>query len=422
MGGNNIKSLVYNRDFQNEAPLSPEEAVSRIINALTPQPCETLGLSECLGHTLAQDITSRVTLPPFDMSAVDGYAFRSADVDHINATLPVAGESRAGSPFEETIPQGHVVRIYKGSPLPRGTDAIISMQEVQHHNGMVTFHTLPPAGHNIRYAGLDFSEGETCLKAGKVLTARDICLAAAMNVPWLPVRRKPRIAVFATGNELVMPGEEHTPGGVFASTSLALCAYITAWGGIPTNLGICHETEEALQRMAQAASGMDMLVSTGGLSEAARNLTWKALRKNHVDLSIWDVDIGSGKPLLFGKYNQTTPVLGLPGSPVSCLICALLFLKPALEKMLGNQPQEAKKHYATLGRNLDINDVKLDYLRATLTHDSEGKLIVNPVSSQDSFMLSTFAQADCLINYDQSRITKGSVVEIIPLTGSLIST
>lgn len=400
--------------------VSVEEIQKRIVSSLNTQPYETISLVDSLGRVLAQDVRARVTLPASDSSGVDGYAVISADIDKMPKTLHVVGEARASDPYTEPLKSGEAVRVFTAAPIPDNADAIIPDDQTDTNNDVVTVHEMVPIGMNIRYAGLDFTEEEVVLKKGHVMTARDIGLVAAMNVPWLQVRRKPRIAVLATGDELVMPGDRFGSGNVFASSTLALCAMIESLGGIATNLGISSDSTDSIHRLADAATQMDLLVTTGGLSGGAKELMLEALEKKGIQLNSWNVVSGTGKPLVFGS-NGVTPILGFPGKPVTTMIFSTLFLKPAIEAMLGLPALDQPKRYAVLGRNLDINDVKLSYLRASLQASEEGHLTAVPIAAQDSFMLSTYAAADCLIRMNPAKTKRGDIVEIIPLGHGLVS-
>jgi molybdopterin molybdotransferase len=279
-----------------------------------------------------------------------------------------------------------------------------------------------PAGKFVRPAGLDFDKDQVLLRAGMVLTARDVGLAAAMNVPWLKVRRRPRIAHMATGNEVVMPGEPLGPDQIISSNSLALGAYVKALGGEPINLGIARDDEESLRGILAGARGADLLVTLGGASVGEYDLVRKVLGDEGLDLTFFKVAMRPGKPLVFGRLGDI-PVLGLPGNPVSVGVTSVVFLKPAMEVMLGIRRAEGPAATALLGRDLGENDRRQEYMRATVDVDGDGALVATPFDAQDSAMMAGLARADCLVvrppHAPQAKA--GERVEIIRLREGMIS-
>lgn len=398
-----------------------EEARRRILSAFAPLPAETVGVAQGLGRVLAEDLRARLTQPPAAVSAMDGYAVRAADVATVPAVLRQVGVAPAGSAFAGTVGPGECVRIYTGAPVPAGADAIVIQEDTSVEGERVTVREAAPAGRYIRPAGLDFRAGDAGLKAGRVLTVRDIGLAAAMNRPWLPVRRRPRIAILATGDEVVMPGDPVGPSQIVSSNGLALAAFVSAWGGEPIQLGIAPDSAEALQRMAEGAAGADLLVTTGGASVGDYDLVRSALGATGLALDFWQIAMRPGKPLMFGRIGGT-PLLGLPGNPVSSLVCAVIFLRPALERMLGIGDGTVRTQRAALGRDLPANDRREDYLRATLAPDAQGRLVATPFPRQDSSMLAALAQAQGLVIRPPHApaARAGDPVDVLPLDGSLV--
>ena len=265
-------------------------------------------------------------------------------------------------------------------------------------------------------AGLDFRRGDPGLAAGKKLGARDIGLAAAMNHPWLQVRRRPRVAILATGDEIVMPGEPVGPNQIVSSNGLALAAFLRAAGAEPIDLGIAADNREALQRLAAGAAGADLLVTTGGASVGDHDLVQAALGDQGMAVDFWKIAMRPGKPLMFGSIG-TTMVIGLPGNPVSTLVCSLIFIRPALRAMLGQQDSDDGEEMAIAGRDLAENDSREDYLRATLSRDGEGRLVATPFGKQDSSMQFLMQQAQCLLirPVQAPALAKGSPVRILRL-------
>ena len=396
--------------------ISVDEARQRILAAFAPLPAEQVGIADALGRVLAQDIPSRRTQPPNAVSAMDGYAVRAADVATAPVTLKIIGQAPAGGAHDGTVAAGECVRIFTGGPVPDGADAIVIQEDTDADGDRVTIKVAAPQGHYIRPAGLDFRAGEICLKAGRIVSARDVGLAAAMNVPWMMVHRRPRVAILATGDEVVMPGDPLGPNQIVSSNGLSLGAFVQARGGVAVQLGIAPDNREALAAMAAGARGADMLVTTGGGSVGEHDLVRRVLGDAGLELDFWRIAMRPGKPLLFGRIGDT-PMLGLPGNPVSTLVCAIIFMLPALDLMQGVAPAARRRHTARLAVPLGENDQREDYLRATLSHDDEGGPRATPFSKQDSSMVSRLAQADCLIVRAPHAppADAGDVVEILPL-------
>ncbi len=399
-----------------------EEALSRICGAVDPTPPEQVALSQALGRVLAQDVAARRTQPPVSVSSMDGYAVRAADVAKLPATLKVIGMAPAGTMFEGAVGAGETVRIFTGGPVPDGADAIVMQENTKAGDGTVDIvEGETPVGRFVRPAGLDFSEGDVLLPTGKVLSARDMGLAAAMNVPWLQVRRKPRIALLSTGDEVVMPGDPIGPQQIVSSNALALSAFIVACGGSTTDLGIAPDQEDTLRVMAAGAQGADILVTTGGASVGDHDLVQKVLGDIGLKVDFWKIAMRPGKPLIFGHMEDSL-LIGLPGNPVSALVCAMVFLGPAIRTMLGIDNSDMPRGGARLGEALGKNDERQDYLRATLSRGDDGELIASPFKKQDSSVFSGFAQADCLIvraPFAEAAVP-GEQVTIIPLGGGII--
>jgi molybdopterin molybdotransferase len=402
--------------------ISVEEARGRILAALQPLGSELVALSAALGRVLAEDVAARLTQPPAAVSAMDGYAVRGADLTRIPARLRVVGQVAAGSAEPGTIGPGEAARIFTGAALPAGADTIVIQEDADREGDWVSVREATATGTYVRRAGLDFAAGELGLARGRLLTARDIGLAAAMNWPWLRVTRRPRVAILATGDEVVMPGEPIAPGQIVSSNGLALAAFVTACGGEPLPLGVVGDDRAAIAAMASAARGADLLVTTGGASVGEHDLVRAALGDQGFDLDFWKIAMRPGKPLLFGRLAGT-PVLGLPGNPVSALVCAAIFLRPALERLLGLPGAAAAQTRARLGASLPANDRRQDYLRARLSHE-DGATIATPFPVQDSSMVSRLAWADCLIVRPplDPPLPAGAMVEILGLAGGMLST
>ncbi len=376
--------------------ISVEEAQARVTRGLRPLASELVSVSIAHGRVLAQDVVARVTQPPAALSAMDGYAVRAADVAAAPVTLRVVGYVPAGESYPATMKVGEAVRIFTGAPIPAGADAIVIQENAEASGDSVTVRESVPPGRYVRERGMDFTAGDVGLRAGRRLTARDVGLAAAMNVPWLSVRRRPCVAVLATGDEVVMPGDPIGPNQIVSSNSHALAALVTACGAISLNLGIALDTRESLLKMAEGLAGIDLLVTTGGASVGDHDLVRSVLGERGLELDFWKVAMRPGKPLMFGRIGDT-PVLGLPGNPVSSFVCGLLFLRPMLEVLLGRKRDERALDRVRLACDLPANDERQDYLRARLFRDDSGELRVEPFPVQDSSVVSLLARAGCLI-------------------------
>jgi molybdopterin molybdotransferase len=376
--------------------ITVEEAVATVVAAFRPLPAEIVGLEAALGRVLAEDAAARLSQPPADLSAMDGYAVRADDVRAVPVTLRLVGQAAAGAGFPDVIGPGETVRIFTGAPVPSGADAVVLQEDAEHRHGEVLVREVARRGRHIRRRGEDFAEGDRPLRAGRRLSARDIGLAAAMNLPWLPVRRKPRVAVIATGDELVMPGGLLGPGKIVCSANFGIAAYLRGFGAEPILLGIARDDEESLVAMLAAARGADLLLTIGGASVGDFDLVRRALDRSGFDLGFHKVAVRPGKPLIFGRSGELV-VLGLPGNPVSAAVTLLLFARPAIEAMLGVVRAACGEPTARLGRDLPANGERQDYLRATLARNLDGDLVAIPFERQDSSMQRLFAAADCLV-------------------------
>lgn len=393
-----------------------EQARAQILAALAPLCAETVGLDAALGRILAEDLAARVTQPPADLSAMDGYAVRAADVAQVPAVLTVIGEAPAGGAYGGTVGPGQAVRIFTGGPVPAGADAVVIQEDTDRAGDQVTVKAAPKPRENVRDAGLDFQAGAVVLAKGRRLAARDLALAAAANRPWLQVGRRPRIAILATGDELVNPGDPIGPNQIVSSNGVGLSAFVRAQGGEPINLGIAPDDAEALKIMAQGAAGADMLVTIGGASVGDHDLIQKVLGEVGLKVEFWKIAMKPGKPLMFGSFNGT-PMIGLPGNPVSALVCALLYLGPAIAKLQGGGDSAPRQIRARLGAPLKANNFREDFLRATLAVNAEGETVATAFPVQDSSMLGLLSRADGLIRRppDAPAAQAGDWVSVIPL-------
>jgi len=391
--------------------ISVDEARSKILETLLPVGEEIVSLSAAYGRVLAKNVVARVTQPPADVSAMDGFALRAVDAV-AGARLRLIGEAPAGHPFTGTVGPGEAVRLFTGSVVPGGADTVLIQENGVFADGWLTVTEAAGASRHIRPAGQDFAAGDVLLTKGRRLSPRDIGLAAAGNHPWLAVHRRPRIAILATGDEICLPGEAIGAGGVVSSNAHALAAMVAEAGADSTILPIAGDSLAAMAQAAEATRGADMLVTTGGVSVGAHDHVQAGLEAQGMALKFWKIAMRPGKPLMFGRLGEM-PVLGLPGNPVSAFVCALLFLRPALDVLAGLPGTAPVLAQAVLGAALPANDSREDFVRAMLS--SEG--VVTPFPKQDSGMLKTLARAEALIRrapFDPAR-RAGDVVEILRL-------
>jgi molybdopterin molybdotransferase len=401
--------------------ISVEEALARLLAPLEALPPEQVSVAYAVGRVLAEDVAARRTQPPFAVSAMDGYAVRAADVAQVPARLKIVAEIPAGAGFGGTIGAGETARIFTGAPLPAGADAIVIQEDTERDGDQVEIREGAPTGRYVRRAGLDFAEGDVLLRAGRRLTPRDIGLAAAMNRPWLFVHRRPRVGILSTGDEIVMPGDPIGPHQIVSSNALGLAAFATVCGALPILVGNAPDDPDALRHIAMAAQGVDLFVTTGGVSVGEHDLVREVLSEEGLAIDFWQIAMRPGKPLMVGKYRGT-PMVGLPGNPVSTLVCSLLFLKPALERLSGLPDDGEPQTTARLGIALKQNDRRQDYLRARLQRAPDGALAVVPFEVQDSSMMRPLAASDCLVMRPPHApaLPAGSEVPIIPFPGGAL--
>lgn len=397
--------------------LSVDDALKRVLAAANVMPKESVALADSCGRVLAEDATARRTQPPVHVSAMDGYAVRAVDVRSPPLILKLAGAAPAGGAFDGVLQKGEAVRIFTGGPVPDGADAIVLQEDTEQTGGRaIMVNETSEEGRHIRRAGIDFREGDRLLEAGRPLSPADVGLLASMDRPWVEVRRKPRVAILATGDELVRPGEPVGPNQIISSNSAALMALVEAHGGAPVDLGIAADNEASLKALAASAQGADILLTIGGASVGDHDLVQSVLGKEGLEVDFWKIAMRPGKPLIFGHFKGAV-MLGLPGNPVSAMVCATLFLIPLLRAMLGLTPAELPRATASLGGEVPANKTRQDYMRAALTRDGDGGLVATPFDMQDSSVLSLFAHAGALvIRPPHAAAAKaGETVEIIPL-------
>jgi molybdopterin molybdotransferase len=382
------------------AMITVDEALKRVLaSADTPLDEENVILNVAYGRVLAQDLKALRTQPPFPNSAMDGYALRSADTIAAPVTLTLVGESAAGRAFEGAVGPGEAARIFTGAPMPEGADTIVIQEDVSREGERIGLSAVVPAGDNLRPAGMDFRTGEALIPAGRLLSPRDVALAAAANHTKLAVRRRARVAILATGDELVPPGGALGPAQIIASNNFAVAGIVQASGGVAIDLGIAIDDLGALKAAIDRArdAKVDVLVTLGGASVGDHDLVQKALMSSGMELGFWRIAMRPGKPLMHGRLGPLR-VLGLPGNPTSSVVCAILFLRPLLRALHGEtNPGADLSQAARLAVDVPANGVRQDYMRASLGHSDDGFLLATPVANQDSSLVKTMARADGLI-------------------------
>ncbi|MEM6680327.1 MAG: molybdopterin molybdotransferase MoeA [Pseudomonadota bacterium] len=402
--------------------LSVEDARARVL-ALMPDPQpEAVALTDAAGRVLLQSARAARAQPPFAASAMDGYAVRAAEAQ-LGARLTLAGEAPAGRAFAAPLPAGGAVRIFTGAPVPKGADAILIQEDAEREGDSVIIREAPTVGAHIRPAGGDF-EHDAELAAPLRLTPRAIGLLAAMNAATLTVARRPIVALIPTGDELVHPGERPGPDQIIASSALALAARVAQAGGIPRLCPIARDNAASLLTALEAARGADIVITLGGASVGDHDLVAQVFGSAGLALDFYKVRMRPGKPLMAGRIapapGETGPgpaMLGLPGNPVSAMVCGELFLVPAIARCLGLGDLAPPQYLGILAHDLEENGPREHYMRANREALPDGRVALTVAARQDSSLQSVLARADTLVVRAPKApaLPAGSQVAYVPL-------
>ncbi|MEQ1931891.1 MAG: gephyrin-like molybdotransferase Glp [Parvularculaceae bacterium] len=374
--------------------VSVDEARRLIIEAVAPLPAETLGLDEAAGRVLAETVRAQIDQPPFDASAMDGYAVRLSDCA-VGARLRVIGEASAGGRFRGEVAAGTAIRIFTGAPVPVGADHVLIQEEAERSGGAIAIKAAQAGAANIRRAGIDFERGAVLGEAGDRLTGARLALIAAGNVTSLSVAQRPRVALIANGDELVLPGATLGADQIVCSIPAGLGPMIHSWGGAPRFLGIARDDPADIAALIDRARGFDLVVPIGGASVGDRDFMRAAFEAAGLAPIFEKVSLRPGKPTWFGRLGASF-VLGLPGNPASALVSARLFLKPAIKQMLWRSGDEQVVMARTLAL-LGANGARETFLRARFSGDDDGVTCVTAFADQDSSLLRVLAHSDALI-------------------------
>ena len=389
--------------------ISVDEALSHLFSLVSPLEAESVPLQDACGRVLAETVTARRDQPPFSASAMDGYAVQSSDAVP-GARLSVIGEAAAGHGFAGGLSQGQAVRIFTGAPVPDGADRVVIQEDVAREGDTITLGDQLDEGPHIRRKGTDFSVGDA-MKAPRRLTPSDVALLAAMNVPRVMVARKPVVALISTGDELVMPGEDPGPDQIIASNTFGLKAMLEEMGATARLLPIARDNTASLETAFDLAEGADLVVTIGGASVGDHDLVGDVAASLGMERSFYKVKMRPGKPLMAGRMGRTAMV-GLPGNPVSAMVCGHVFLAPMIRVMLGLGATPAPRRTARLAQDIPANGPREHYMRATLTDDG-----LTPAERQDSSLLSVLARANALMIRppDDPARAKGARIDYIDI-------
>ncbi len=394
--------------------ISVEEALAACLALTRPLPAETVHLTRAAGRVLSAPVFATRDQPPFAAAAMDGYAVRAADAAGPGVRLQVVGSAPAGHVWAGTLGAGQAVRIFTGAPVPTGADCVVIQEDTIRDGDTVILGDMPVSGLHIRPAGADFRQGER-IEAPRLLSPADVALAAAMNAPTMQVTRKPIIALIATGDELVSPGGTPAPDQIIASNAYGLKAMVEAEGGIARLLPIARDTAQSLGQVLELAKGADIIVTIGGASVGDHDIVGQVAADMGLDRAFYKVAMRPGKPLMAGRLGNAI-LLGLPGNPVSSLVCGHVFLVPMLRALLGLPAGERRRLRARLGADMPANGPREHYLRAEVAPGNDLPELT-PFSAQDSALLTVLSRSNALLVRPphDPELRAGAIVEFLPL-------
>lgn len=398
-----------------------EQALALILKDAAASQFEEVGLLQAGGRIVASDVIARFQQPPFDCSAMDGYALIAPSTLSYPLHFDIIGESAAGNRFDGAVGTGQAVRIFTGAPMPAGADTVVIQEDCQRDGNQLTVNGGLTHGRHIRRAGLDFAIGDVLVKTGRQLDAASIALAASGGHARLKVFRQPRVAIIATGDELVPPGTVPGRDQIVASNSVGVAEVVRSAGGQAEDQGIIADNLAAIEAAINQVidGGADVVITIGGASVGDRDYAFQALENCGVALGFWKIAMRPGKPLMYGQKrvgDRIVHVLGLPGNPVSSLVCARLFLKPLVTRLAGSSASEDIRVVA-LGADMRANDFRRDFVRAQLQPDEQNQLVATPLLLQDSSMLTALSRADALIIREENApaAKAGDMIRILVL-------
>ncbi len=387
--------------------ITVEQALALVFALVQPLPTEIVPLARANGRFMPAPSIAKRDQPPFPASAMDGYAVNGDATS--GATFTVIGEAGAGHAFQGALAPGQAIRIFTGAPVPEGANSVIIQEDVDAYGNQIALHQNLDAGTNIRPLGQDFRAGSTL--PPRLLRPNDIALLAAMNIAELPVTRRPVVAIIATGDELVMPGESPRPDQIIASNSFALKALVEDAGGIARMLPVARDTEASLRTVLDMAKGADLVVTIGGASVGDHDLVGKVAGQMGMERAFYKIAMRPGKPLMAGRLHGV-PMLGLPGNPVSAIVCGHLFMLPMLRAMLGQGTHTPQTQTAQLAVNIPANGPRAHYMRARLAAG-----LITPFERQDSALLTILTEANALLirPIGDGPLIAGAEVPYLPL-------
>jgi len=394
--------------------IKAEEALNIVLESVQRIEAEKAGIIDSFGRTLAEDIKSDCNIPAFDYSAMDGYAVKSADTKGASANkgakLKVVGEFRAGGDASARVKKGQAVKIMTGAPIPRGADAVVMVEDTKLQGGIVEIFEEAEKGDNIRLAGEDIKKGDLVISKGTLLREGHIGMLASLGVPEVKVARRPRVAILATGDEVISIDEDMKPGKVRNSNAYSLHTQVLACGGIPFNKGVASDNKEGLKAKLRSCLDCDIIITSGGVSMGEYDYVKDVTIDMGMELKFWKVAMRPGKPNLFGVINGK-PFFGLPGNPVSTMIGFEVFVRPAILRMLGRISDDRREVKALLEEDIKKKKGLKFFIRAQ-TRWEDGGYITKTTGPQGSGILSSMAKADSLIILpeDKERVNKGEKV------------